>query len=154
MVELFVIANGKRRLTDAVRQAPGNAAASGVNIPGLQIRMSFGETLLGASARGRAAGVRTHGRDRPADGDCRPRRVPRRLLAELRDAVLRRGQYADSAKQLTPIIRDPLRLLPTAFIAGRLLWAPSHAARIAAAAVDSYSITPTTIATVSEATRP
>jgi hypothetical protein len=39
---------------------PGNAAASGVNIPELQVRLTLGESLPGPARVGRAA-VRTHG---------------------------------------------------------------------------------------------
>jgi len=132
---------------------PGNAAASGVNIPDLQIRMTLGETLSSSTRIG-TAGIRTHGTIALLMGIAGRggSRLP--LLAELRDAILRRRRHADSTEQLTPITRDPLSLLPAALIAGRLLWAPSQANQIAAAAVDSYSITPATIATVSEATRP
>lgn len=132
---------------------PGNAAASGVNIPDLQVRMTLGETVR-PPARSGVAGVRTHGTVALLMGVAGRGGSRLRLLAELREAILRRGRYAGSAEQLTPVARDPLSLLPAALITSRLLWAPSYAAQIAAAAVDSYSITPATIAAASEAARP
>lgn len=123
---------------------PANAAAAGLNIPDLQVRLSQGETV-GPSPRLGVAGIRTHGLIAVLMGIAGRGGSRLRLLAELRDAILGRRLYAHSTEQLTPITRDPLSLLPAVILTSRLLWAPSHADRIAQAAIDSYSITPATI---------
>ena len=65
--------------------------------------------------------------------------------------VVRRGLYADSTEQLTPVLRDPPSLAPAAFVAARLLASPRQAAGIAGQAVISYSIGPRTLAEVARA---
>ena len=72
----------------------------------------------------------------------------RSLLGDIRDAVVRRGLYADSIEQLTPVLRDPPSLAPAGFVTARLLVSPRQAAGIAETAVDSYSIGPRTLADV------
>jgi len=123
---------------------PANAAAAGLNIPDLQVRLSQGETLGPSPSLG-VAGIRTHGLIAVLMGIGGRGGSRLRLLAELRDASLGCRLYAHSTEQLTPITRDPLSLLPAVILTSRLLWAPSHAERIARAAIDSYSITPATI---------
>jgi hypothetical protein len=68
------------------------------------------------------------------------------------DAIMRRGLYARSIEQLTPVLRDPPSLLPAVFVAARLLASPRKAADIAEQAVASYSIDPRTLAAVARAT--
>lgn len=129
---------------------PGNAAASGVNLPDLQVRLTLGEGLVSDPLIGRA-GVRTHGTlalllGAAARGDDR-----RALCGQLRDSIRHAGLYAGSREQLTPVRRDPPSLVPLALVVARLLASPRKASRIAAQAVGSYSISPAAIATVIEA---
>jgi predicted ATP-grasp superfamily ATP-dependent carboligase len=126
---------------------PANAAASGVNIPDLQVRLSLGEPVSSPLSVGHA-GVRTHALIALLMGSASREPSRRRLLAELRDSLLARGRYAGSTEQLTPVVRDPPSLLPLGFIAARLLAAPGDASGIAARAVENYSIGPATIEAV------
>jgi hypothetical protein len=126
---------------------PGNAVASGVNIPDLQVRLTLGEKLPASSGPSRSQ-VRTHGTialllGAASRGDSR-----RSLFAQLLRAIAKRGIYAHSAEQLTPVMKDPPSLLPAAFIATRLLQSPRQAVDLAARAVSTYSISPATIARV------
>ena len=129
---------------------PGNAAASGVNIPELQVRLTAGEELPCKPSAG-LAGVRTHGTIALLMGSASRAESRRSLLGDIRDAVLNRGLYADSAEQLTPLLRDPPSLAPAMFVAARLLLNPRGAAAIAAQSVASYSIGPGAVAAVAEA---
>ena len=129
---------------------PGNAAASGVNIPELQLRLTLGEELPRSPRVGRA-GVRTHGTIALLLGSASRGGSRRSLLGDMRDAIVRRGLYADSTEQLTPVLRDPPSLAPAAFVAARLLASPRQAAGIAGQAVISYSIGPRTLAEVARA---
>jgi hypothetical protein len=128
---------------------PGNAAASGVNIPDLQVRLSLGE-ILAPAPTGRA-GVRTHGAIALLMGAAGRGATRSRLLADVAKAILRRGPYARSAEQLTPVARDLPSVLPLAFVVARLVRSPAQATRIAASIVERYSVTPATIAALAEA---
>jgi hypothetical protein len=129
---------------------PGNAAASGLNIPDLQVRLTLGEQLPGPARAGRA-GVRTHGTIALLLGAAARGASRRSLFGDIRDAIARRGVHADSNEQLTPVLRDPPSLAPAAFITARLLLSPRQAADMAAHAVSTYSIGPGTVAEVARA---
>lgn len=129
---------------------PANAAASGVNIPDLQVRMTAGEVLPSEPSTG-LAGVRTHGAIALLMGSASRAASRPSLLGEMRDAIVNRGLYSNSAEQLTPLLRDPPSLAPAAFVAARLLLTPRGAAAIAGQAVASYSIGPDAVAAVARA---
>ena len=129
---------------------PGNAAASGVNIPELQVHLTLGEELAEPVRVGRA-GVRTHGTIALLLGAAARGQSRRRLLGEIRNAIAARGFYADSGEQLTPLRRDPPSLLPAAYLTARLLLSPRQAAAIASKAVSGYSIDRASVEQVSAA---
>jgi hypothetical protein len=131
---------------------PGNAAASGVNLAELQVRLTLGQSLRGLVRVGRA-GVRTHGTIALLLGAAARGNSRRALLGELGDAIAHRGMYSRSSEQLTPVLRDPPSLAPAALIAARLLRSPRRAADIAVHAVASYSIAPSAVAEVARAGR-
>ncbi len=130
---------------------PGNAAASGVNIPELQLRLTLGEELPGPARVGRA-GVRTHGTIALLLGAASGGGSRTSMIASIRDAIRHRGIYEHSREQLTPVLRDPLSATPATFVAARLLYSPEQAAHLAQEAVASYSIGPATLAAVARAT--
>jgi hypothetical protein len=129
---------------------PGNAAASGVNIPDLQVRLTLGEELSGPTRVGRA-GVRTHGMIALLMGGAARGESRGSLLGDISNGIAHRSVYADSREQLTPVLRDPPSLLPVAFVAGRLLLSPRKAGEIAEHAVSGYSVDPTSVEAVSRA---
>jgi hypothetical protein len=119
---------------------PGNATASGVNIPRLQVRLTMGEELPAVPEVGRA-GVRTHGTIALLLGAAAYQDSRRAVMAELVRAATRRGCYRASAEQLTPVIRDPPSAAALAFVIGQALVSPRQATRQAGKAVSRYSIT-------------
>jgi hypothetical protein len=129
---------------------PGNASSSGVNIPDLQLRLTLGEALPSPARVGRP-GVRTHGTIALLLGSAADGASRRMLLTGLRDAITHRGLYAQSAEQLTPVVRDPPSFLAAAFVTGRTLMSARNAARLAEQAVSGYSIGPTAVAAVARA---
>ncbi len=129
---------------------PANAAASGLNIPELQVRLTLGEELRSPPAVGRA-GVRTHGTIALLLGSAGRGGSRRSLLAQMRDAMFHRGLCANSSEQLTPVVRDPPSLAPAAFVAARLLLSPGEAANMAGQAVAAYSIGPGALAQLARA---
>jgi hypothetical protein len=123
---------------------PGNAAAAGVNLPALQLRLTLGQHLPDPPACGRP-GIRTHGAIALLLGRAARSGSRIAVLRELGELALRRGVYGRSAEQLTPVLRDLPSLLPAAFVAARLLADPAAAERIAGEAVSSYSVDHATI---------
>jgi hypothetical protein len=129
---------------------PGNAAASGVNIAELQVRLTLGEELAGGTRVGRA-GVRTHGTIALLLGAAARGESRRSLLRGIGEALAHRGVYADSAEQLTPLLRDPPSALAAVFVAARLVLGPHAATQIARRAVSGYAIDPASVAKVLQA---
>jgi predicted ATP-grasp superfamily ATP-dependent carboligase len=126
---------------------PGKAAASGVNIPELQVRLTLGRELPGSACVGRAGGA--HARNhRVAAGKRQPWRIASIAAGEHARRNRAPRLYADSIEQLTPVLRDPPSLAPDGFVAARLLVSPRQAAGITETAVVSYSIGPRTLAEV------
>jgi biotin carboxylase len=130
---------------------PGNAAASGVNLPELQIRLTMGDRLTSRPITGRA-GVRTHGTIALVLGSAAYGRTRQAVLSELGRALARRGCYHASSEQLTPVFRDPPSAVALAFVAGQALASPHKATEAARKAVARYSISPAAVETVRTAT--
>jgi len=153
---------------------PGNAAASGVNLPELQVRLTLGERCMGWSAapdggalvgwsaapdggaftsppRSGTPGVRTHGTIALVLGAAEYGRTRRAVIEEVMRAIARRGCYRASAEQLTPVLRDPPSAAALAFVIGQALASPRRATESAARAVVRYSLTAETIDTLGTA---
>jgi hypothetical protein len=120
---------------------PGNAAASGVDLPGLTIAISRGDTLPAERVVGRP-GVRTHSALALMLGAAETTGSRRDTGAALAVALTRRGRFRGSREVLTPLFRDPLALVPLLVVASRLLVQPRSARAMAAAAVSAYSVPP------------
>jgi hypothetical protein len=123
---------------------PGNAAASGVNLPDLQVRLTLGERFTSPVRRG-SAGVRTHGTVALLLGAAAYGGTRWAVIAELARAIARRGCYRASSEQLTPILKDPPSAAALAFVAAEAVASPRAATREASKAVARYSVTPDTI---------
>jgi hypothetical protein len=130
---------------------PGNAAASGVNLPELQIRLTMGERLASPPLTG-VAGVRTHGTIALVLGAAAYGGTRRAVIAELGRALVRRGCYDGSTEQLTPVVRDPPSAAALAFVISRALASPHEATDFARKAVARYSISASAVETVRMAT--
>jgi hypothetical protein len=127
---------------------PGNAVASGVPIPELQLRLSTGESFAGPPVIGRP-GVRTHSLMAVCLGAADHTGQRRAVIAELGTAILRRGTYRGGREVLTPMLGDPVSALALGFVVGRLLAAPGVAAPVAGRAVGAYALTAETVETIS-----
>lgn len=130
---------------------PGNATASGVNIPDLQVRLTIGERFTSPPPTGRV-GVRTHGTIALLLGAAAYDGTRRAVTAQLARALAHRGCYHASAEQLTPVLRDPPSAAALAFVTAHALASPRQATAIARKAIDRYSITRETIDRVAAAT--
>jgi hypothetical protein len=147
--------HGERRYIECNPRTvePANAAASGVNLPELQVRLTLGEELSSPPRVVRAR-VRTHGPVALLLGAAARRPSRRAVLAEFARALTRRGCYRGSREQLTPIIRDPPSFGPLAFVLARLIGSPARATELASHAIASYSVPPDSVATVTHARDP
>lgn len=122
---------------------PANAAASGVNLPELQLALSLGEKIDGLRI-GRP-GVRTHGSLAILLGTAAYRGTRKAVIAEMLRLIAHQGSYKASRECLTPVLHDFPSLIPLAMVATRVLLLPHSAKQLAAAAVRNYSITCETI---------
>lgn len=129
---------------------PANAAASGVNLPALQVQLSLGEQSFGPPLIGRP-GVRTHSTLALLLGVAAASSSRWALVRELAASVSHRGRYRHSAEQLTPVLRDPASLVPISVVAAQLLGSPGRATAISRNTVEAYSVGPGAIATVRRA---
>jgi hypothetical protein len=108
---------------------PMNAYRSGVDLVGLLLRISLGETpeALPASING----VLTHLAIQALLG-CGARGGTRRdIVRECRYLVARRGPYAGSSEELMPVQLDWLSAVPLAMTAALLLASPKLAVKLA-----------------------
>lgn len=129
---------------------PANAAASGVNLPELQIALSCGQDTGGLRV-GRA-GVRTHSSLAALLGTAAHVGTRQAVVGEFLRLLTHQGQYKGSRDCLTPVLHDPPSLVPLATVAVRALLAPRSAARLANKAIRRYALTADAIERVISAT--
>ncbi len=117
---------------------PGNALASGLNLPEQVVKVALGLPCAPAGSR---AGVRTHMGLQAllkAAGEERPRA---KLTGALRALARGSGPFAGSQESLTPSV-DAVSRVPFLVVAGVLLLRPRAWEGLARGAVDSYSLSP------------
>jgi hypothetical protein len=131
---------------------PGNAAASGVNLPELHVALSHGEEMAGLRV-GRP-GVRTHSSLAALLGIAAYVGTRKAVLGELLRLIAHRGPYKGSRDCLTPVSHDLPSLVPLAITAACCLFSPGSAIRLANKAVRRYSMTADTIQRVVSANNP
>lgn len=122
---------------------PANAAASGVDLPTLQLEVSLGRHPNEVPP-GRA-GVRTHGSLAILLGTAAYRGTRTAVFTEALQLTLHRGPYRHSRERLTPFFHDFPSIIPVAFVGARVLLDPGSAQRLASSVVSSYSMTPEAI---------
>jgi hypothetical protein len=119
---------------------PGNATASGVDLPGLQLRLSVGEHPDPVPP-GRE-GICTHSSLAILLGTAVYRRSRRAVLKETLRLAFHCGPYKLSRECLTPVLLDIPSFIPLAIVTGRALFSPISIEQFAASAVKAYSVTP------------
>lgn len=119
---------------------PANAAASGVDLPGLQLRLSLGEHPEPVPP-GRT-GVRTHGSLAILLGTASYRGTRTAILEDALRLARKRAPYQKSLECISPVHSDRLSIVPLLMVAGLALLSPKSAVRSAKAAVKAYSVTP------------
>jgi len=119
-----------------------NAVLSGVNLADILVRLSVGESFKGAGIRKGNPGIRSHSLLATLLGLAADHGSRTRIVREVLEALFRRGVYSGSKEDLTPVVLDPLSLLPLAFVLLQLLFSPSIAQRLTARTIANYSLTP------------
>ena len=123
---------------------PGNAAASGVDLPALTIAISRRDTLPSTPLIGRP-GIRTHGSLALMIGAAETTRSRSATLGALIAGLARRGTLRGSREVLTPVLVDPPSLAPILVVAAQLLLQPGRAHALTEAAVSDYAIPPAAV---------
>ncbi|HYA51284.1 MAG TPA: hypothetical protein VEG33_08945 [Streptosporangiaceae bacterium] len=123
---------------------PGNAAASGVNLPVLTIAISRGDSLPGTPIVGRP-GVRTHSSLALMLGAAERTGSRAAAVRALMAGLGRRAGLRDSREVLTPLPADPWSLLPVLVVASQLLVQPGRAQLLATGAVRDYAVPPAAV---------
>ncbi|MGH3503561.1 MAG: hypothetical protein ACRDQA_22080 [Nocardioidaceae bacterium] len=126
---------------------PGNAAASGVDLPMLTVAISQSQALPDTPVVGRV-GVRTHSAMALMLGAAERtgRRAP--ALRALISALACRGGYRGSTEVLTPLGADPRSGVVVLMATSQILARPTAVASLATDAVRGYAVPPSAIATV------
>jgi len=123
---------------------PGNAAASGVNLPALTIAISRGDPLPDTPLVG-LPGVCTHSSLALMLGAAERSGSRAAALRALMAGLGRRGELRDSREVLTPVPADPLSLIPVVVVASQLLLEPGRAQTLATGAVRDYAVPPAAV---------
>ena len=128
---------------------PMNAFRSGVDLVGMMLDLALARPV--AAQPGGKAGVRTHQLLIAILGAAQAKRPRLAVMREIFAAVRRRGDYENSAEELTPLRGDPLAALPLlAAAAATLAWPPA-AKLFERGAVGAYALTPEGWAKIVEA---
>jgi biotin carboxylase len=114
-----------------------NALFAGVNLPQVMVCVSKGEPIEWTDTKD---GIRSHILVSAllAGAIKHPSRWA--VLREIMSAMRRVGRYADSREEVASIGRDFLSVLPTVFVAIRLLAGPGGAQSIATRAIRNYAL--------------
>jgi hypothetical protein len=121
---------------------PMNAVLSGVNLADVLVRPSLGESFKVGGIRKGNPGIRSHSLLATLLGLAADHGSRTRIAREVVKALFRQGVYSGSKEDLTPVVLDPLSLLPLAFVLLQLLFSPTIAQRLSARTIADYSLTP------------
>ena len=124
---------------------PLNALMAGLDLTDLLLRVSLGEAPPEADGR---AGVRTHIAIQALLGCALGGGTRRDLVAQCRDLIARRGPYAGSREELTPVRTDWMSALPAAATAIALLARPGAAQSLARKGWGAHLLTTDSIRTI------
>jgi hypothetical protein len=119
---------------------PMNGVRSGVNLADVLVAVSTGEAPR--DIRTGRSGVRTHLGIMALLSAARDTSSRRAVVTRALDCVLRRGAYADSCEEVTPLVDDAPSAVAFAYVLGSLVVAPRSWRRRAARTVASYALTP------------
>lgn len=126
---------------------PINALVAGLDLTGLLLRVSLGEAPQAADSR---PGVRTHIAIQALLGCALGGGTRRDILAQCRDLAARRGAYAASREELTPVRLDWMSALPALATAVALLARPQAAHSLARKGWGAHLLTAESVRAIRE----
>jgi hypothetical protein len=129
---------------------PANAAASGVNLPEIQLALSLGKNVDEVPP-GRI-GVRTHSALAILLGTAAYAGTRSAIFQKALRLAFRHGGYEHSQECLTPVFRDAKSSIPLVIVAASVLLSPNSAERLAGSAVGAYSVGPDAVEQVATRT--
>jgi len=116
------------------------AALSGVDLAGCLLSVSVSKASPRAPL-GRV-GIRTRLGLMGILGAAERKGLRQDVFSELCMIACRKGRYADSVEELTPLGMDPLSVFPVVAIALRLILFPLTAERLTPRAIKNYGLSP------------
>jgi predicted ATP-grasp superfamily ATP-dependent carboligase len=122
---------------------PMNAWLSGVDLPGVLLRISLGETPP-VQPEGREGVFTRLGLMGLLDA-ARQRNRRRDVLREISWLATGSRRYRGSREELVPLLTDPWCAIPLSLVIATLLRTPEAAARLSESTVAAYSLTPSAI---------
>jgi predicted ATP-grasp superfamily ATP-dependent carboligase len=122
---------------------PMNAWLSGVDLPGVLLRISLGETPP-VQPEGREGVLTRLGLMGLLDA-ARQRNRRRDVLREISWLATGSRRYRGSREELVPLLTDPWCAIPLSLVIATLLRTPEAAARLSESTVAAYSLTPSAI---------
>lgn len=117
---------------------PANAAASGVDLPGLQLALSLGEHP--AEARPGKIGIRTHSSLAIILGAGAYRGTRRAVLRKIIEILFRRNAFKDSRETLTPVLVDFPSAIPLLAVITQALISPRSLIRLSRSSIERYNV--------------
>ena len=118
---------------------PANAAASGVDLPGLQLALSRGAHPPEAPPG--KCGVRTHGSLAILLGTGAYAGTRRAVLLKMAEILLRRKAFNGSHEGLTPVTRDFPSIVPLLVVAAQALILPRSVVGLSRSSIGRYNVT-------------
>ncbi|HTX71594.1 MAG TPA: hypothetical protein VMC79_02110 [Rectinemataceae bacterium] len=122
---------------------PGNAVASGVDLPGLQLALSLDEHP--AEVPPGRTGIRTHSGMAIFLGTALYTGTRRAILQDLLGLLQHRTPGPDSREVLTPVLHDLRSALVLLTVVFRILLSPRAAASLSGSAIRAYAVGPEAI---------
>jgi hypothetical protein len=137
----YLFRDGARRYIECNPRTvePANAAASGVDLPGLQLALSRGAHPPAAPPGRR--GVRTHGLLAIILGTGAYVGTRRAVLRNIAEILLRRKAFNGSHEGLTPVARDFPSIVPLLAVAAQALMAPRSVVGLSRTSIGRYTVT-------------
>jgi hypothetical protein len=118
---------------------PANAAASGVDLPGLQLALSLGEHP--AEVPPGKTGIQTHSSLAVILGTGAYEGNRRAVLDNILELLLRRKNFKDSREILTPFGEDFQSLIPWIVTAAHALVSPQSVLKLSQSSIERYQVT-------------
>jgi predicted ATP-grasp superfamily ATP-dependent carboligase len=127
---------------------PMNATLSSVNLADLTVQVALGEAVASSNTQLGRPGIRSHSLLAILVGIADHSGSRRELLRTIAQGIQKRGLFAGSREDLTPVRTDFPSIIPLGIVTGQLLLRPGNAHHIATGAVNAYSLTTTAVETI------